>query len=620
VDLSDYLRILRQRWVVLAACVAVGLIAAFISTPAARGSGAENQEYSATATLLSSTSDQDQRNQELSQAKLFVTSHTVLVEAAKRIPNVGDITALASSVTVETAPDAGLVTVSTQDPSADRAEAVANGFAEAVAAAVASASRFAVADQLRTTQQDLKQAQDALDTLNAQRTDPSAPAPVGQGELSARVTELKQQVDRLNSSVAVQPLRVWEEATPVPVASGGDGFRAPSNLAQRLLIGLALGLLLGAGLALLLDRIDTRLRTRSAVQKAFGLPVVGEIPRLPKQARRGDMVIAAERPETAVAESYRALRSAVLLLPANTLSAGPLWPNPEQATTTSEPRPHRVVLVTSPRPGDGRTTTVVNLAACIAETGKSVLVLDCDLRNPGVHRYLKPPSAEGLSDFLVARGDRYLRAIVQPTSIAGVRVATAGTKVHHPAALLSRVGRIIRSAAALADVVLIDAPPLLTANDAIELIPYVDTVLVVSRAGATTVDNAERTSDALARVQAPVTGVALTAAAGPFTGERDPRMERGWRRVAAALAGSEDTARSGRDLRSEPAGEDQDATMVFGRPRTFEDDLHRPSRTAAGHPPGPSYQSEPSANGDGGTGKIPKRWPRPPRDDDERTP
>ena len=147
------------------------------------------------------------------------------------------------------------------------------------------------------------------------------------------------------------------------------------------LLAAGVALVLGFGLALTLDRSDTRVRTRRSAEEHFGLPVIAEVVKFPFWSRVGARWSVVRQPDTAVAESYRTLRSALMLL-------GPI---PDAQRTLGRPRPPRsngersgvrgdVIMITSAGSGDGKTTTVANLAAAYGESGYSVLVLSFDLQ------------------------------------------------------------------------------------------------------------------------------------------------------------------------------------------------------------------------------------------------
>jgi capsular exopolysaccharide synthesis family protein len=173
----------------------------------------------------------------------------------------------------------------------------------------------------------------------------------------------------------------------------------------------------------------------------------------------------------------------------------------------------RLVLVTSAHAAEGKTTSVANLAASFAESGQSVLVIDADLRSPDVHTAFDVPQGAGISDYLSAPSDgAALEAVLRPTSVPGVRIITAGTSLAHPAALASRLGQLLEQARGLADVILIDSAPLLEASDVFDILPTVDTLLLVVRSGRLTETSGNRVAELVGRFQVPVSGVIIIGA------------------------------------------------------------------------------------------------------------
>ncbi len=232
-------------------------------------------------------------------------------------------------------------------------------------------------------------------------------------------------------------------------------------------------------------------------------------PRLTKAQRGVPQVLTATSPGSGVAEAYRGLRAAVLLVPSRPVAPEGTLPPLDLSTW----RPPQVLLVTSPSAADGKTSTVVNLAAAMAESGRSVVVLDADFRNPNANRYLGVPRSPGLSDLLNGAVPGGVPAVLQSTSVDGVDLITSGTSPRPPGAMLSRLGGVLEELRTLADVVIIDVAPMLLANDATDIVPHVDSVLVVTHVGRTSGPLAERTVDLLARLAVPVLGVVVQSAA-----------------------------------------------------------------------------------------------------------
>jgi capsular exopolysaccharide synthesis family protein len=171
-----------------------------------------------------------------------------------------------------------------------------------------------------------------------------------------------------------------------------------------------------------------------------------------------------------------------------------------------------VIVVTSPAAGEGKTTSVAHLAAMLAEIGRSVLVISADLRRPKIHEYFDRPAAPGLVDVLAATpGAPAFDDLELATPVRGVRLVPSGPAIENPAPLLEYAGDLLRAARGLADFVLVDTPPMLIANDAVDLARHADGVLLVARSGATLIEGAERSAELLGRLEIPVVGVVLVA-------------------------------------------------------------------------------------------------------------
>jgi Mrp family chromosome partitioning ATPase len=294
-------------------------------------------------------------------------------------------------------------------------------------------------------------------------------------------------------------------------ANAGRLSKLSSSTARTVVVGLVLGVFLGGALALALEHFVTR--RRADAQRAYALPVLAEIPRVPHSERRNFAVITASQPESSAAEAYRSLRSSIMLTN-NRIHPLDREDMVLDRSVVDTAQPLQVILVASAVAAEGKTTTVVNLAACFADVGKRVLVLDCDFRGPDAHQYLGASLGTGLSNLLTSTTTVDLSLHVRPSDIPRVDLITAGTQLERPSSLPARMGDLITQARELADIVLIDSAPMLRANDAIDLIPFVDTVLVASYVGRATSDQARQTSGLLARTRAPVIGVALVGVKG----------------------------------------------------------------------------------------------------------
>ena len=198
-------------------------------------------------------------------------------------------------------------------------------------------------------------------------------------------------------------------------------------------------------------------------------------------------------PRSAASEAYRTLRT-------NIMFAG-------------VEKPVKTLLVTSPVPDEGKSTTLANLAVTLAQSGHKTILVDADLRRPSQHTLWGVPNDRGLTSVML---DNTLIANppLQETGVANLQLLTSGPQPPNPADLLlsKAMDLIIEALRSRVDYVLFDAPPVLAVTDAMVLVGKVDGVLLVIKAGATRRDQAEKARDALNRVNARIIGVALTNA------------------------------------------------------------------------------------------------------------
>jgi capsular exopolysaccharide synthesis family protein len=292
---------------------------------------------------------------------------------------------------------------------------------------------------------------------------------------------------------------------PVDIARTPTAPSEP-NLPRNLSFALALGLTTGIGLSFVLESIDNTVRTPEQAQAISGLPSLGMIPlgsrnhaelnfrqRLSiASSKEAVELITQSRPQSQMAESYRALRTSLLL--------------------TSLGTPPKVILVTSALPEEGKTTTSINSAIVLSQRGTRVLLIDADLRRPSIHKTLGMAPGNGLSNVLTG-GTTLERAIVPSTISPNLSVLPAGTPPPNPAELLAspNMGTLLAGLRDQFDHIVIDTPPTLSVTDAVIMSTKADAVILVIRAGQTTKQALRRARDLLAQVNARVCGVLLNA-------------------------------------------------------------------------------------------------------------
>jgi polysaccharide biosynthesis transport protein len=281
---------------------------------------------------------------------------------------------------------------------------------------------------------------------------------------------------------------------------------APSepNVPRNLAFALLLGLTSGIGLAFLLENLDNSVRTPEQAQIISALPALGMIPLGSKRSsveRKGLAVassreavelVTQSRPQSQMAESYRALRTSLLL---SSLGAPP-----------------KVILITSAMPQEGKTTTSINTAVVLAQKGVRVLLIDADLRRPGIHKALGMGPRSGLSNILTGSAD-VQQTITRSPLVPSLSILPAGTPPPNPAELLASANTrdLIEALRHDYDHIVIDTPPTLSVTDAVVLSTRADAVVLVIRSGKTTKQALRRARELLFRVNARVTGVLLNA-------------------------------------------------------------------------------------------------------------
>jgi polysaccharide biosynthesis transport protein len=278
------------------------------------------------------------------------------------------------------------------------------------------------------------------------------------------------------------------------------------NLRRNLVFALALGLSTGIGLAFLLESMDNTVRTPEQAQTISALPSLGMIPLGSRSSReiggRDRLTLASSkeavelvtksRPRSQMAESYRALRTSLLL----TFVGGP----------------PKVILITSALPEEGKTTTSVNSAIVLAQKGTRVLLIDADLRRPSIHKTLGMGPQLGLSNVLTGTATLQ-QAIVPSTILPDLFILPAGTPPPNPAELLAstKMKDVLDDLRKQYDHIVIDSPPTLSVTDAVVISTSADAVVLVIRSGHTTKPALRRARDILLQVNARVCGVLVNA-------------------------------------------------------------------------------------------------------------
>lgn len=320
--------------------------------------------------------------------------------------------------------------------------------------------------------------------------------------LSQQVSALEDPTDSGQAGVlGVEPV----EAAALP--STPVSPRPALNLA----LGGILGLLLGVGYAVVRSIVDRRLRSPEDVERRFGVPIIGRLPMTKSATETGLLVSdAVDQESFGIGESFRRLRSNLSYMNVDD--------------------PPRVIVVTSARPRDGKSTTAANLAAAISLSGQPVTLVDGDLRRPSVADKLGLVEGAGLTDVLIGQVD--LEDVLQQHSrFTALQVLAAGSTPPNPSELLgSHAMQALLKELAEHGIVIVDAPPLLPVTDAAVLTRNSDGAIVVVSYGSTLDAELDECLRQLTAVKGHVLGVVFNRmprrgagyyAAGSYYGQRD---------------------------------------------------------------------------------------------------
>jgi len=312
-------------------------------------------------------------------------------------------------------------------------------------------------------------------------------------DLNARISTLQTKIDSwqtnyANLSAILNGTQNLFLTVLVPANEPNTPFSP--NVSQNVLFAGIIGLVLAVAAILLLEYLDDTIKDGDSVQRVLNLSTLGAITRISGIRNASDHLIALTEPRAPITESYRVLRTNLRF--------------------TGLENPSGALLVTSAGPGEGKTTTAVNLAIVMAQSGRRVILLDADLRRPTVHSYLKLSNNVGLSSLFIEDASTPDQ-IMQDTTVEGLRVITSGPLPPNPSELLdSKVMiELLKTMRAQSDMVIVDSPPLLAVADATIIGSRCSGAILILDAGKTRTDIAKRAVERLRQTNVRVFGVVL---------------------------------------------------------------------------------------------------------------
>lgn len=309
-------------------------------------------------------------------------------------------------------------------------------------------------------------------------------------ELVAETNRLEKHDDVLDNRI--KEIQADEGAGPLNITvlepARPEPYPSKPSKSHQLAFALLVGLALGAAAAHLREWTDPRFRSTDEIRSALGLHVLGAVPHVAGARGNGGAHGLRFDRFSETAESYRTIRTALQF--------------------RCKDAPSKTLLVTSPQPGDGKTTLAANLAIATAQSGKRVLLVDADFRRPSQHKLFHVDGRIGLSDVL--DGEPATDA-VRPSAVDGLDILPAGAMPHDPCAVLNsqRFPELLEELSKQYDLILIDSAPATVVSDARVMGASCDATVMVVRAGWTDRRRSEQAYDGLMSVGARVVGVVV---------------------------------------------------------------------------------------------------------------
>lgn len=381
-------------------------------------------------------------------------------------------------------------------------------------------------------------------------------------KVAIRYEVLKNEYDTLNKTYNAVARRIEEIEITSAAGSKSDNIfvithpRVPTKPVKpkrRLSVALSIffGLAMGTALCFFVEYLDTTIKTKEDAEALLGVPVIGYIPGILDseltEAGNGSPVPvelhAMRKPRSSVAEAFRSIRTALAF--------------------SGQDGSLRHMLVTSATRGEGKSLSSMNIAITLAQAGKSVLLIDADMRKPRLHKIFKLDPNPGLSNLLAGEGGSNLaQSVRQVNEVDNLHLLPCGPLPPNPAELLQsdRMKELLEEMNGMFDVVVFDTPPLVNVTDAAVLSQYVNNVILIVRSFSTQREIISRAGDILSETNSRILGLVLNNVDVPRTGyhtyyygygnEEDGKKTRWRRRKSGRDDGANGDGETGGDGRS----------------------------------------------------------------------
>jgi succinoglycan biosynthesis transport protein ExoP len=394
---------------------------------------------------------------------------------------------LKEAIGVSIIPDTQLIEVTVKDTDPNRAAAIANTLGGVFSERIQSLQSARYALSKENLQKQLNDMETQLQLVNDQllaTTDPQE-----KDRLETKQSQYRQIYSSLVSSF--EQVRLAEAQTSINVIQVEPAsiptLPISPRTQQNTILAAIIGMLAAIGMVFAFQFLDDTVRDPEELARQLGLPILGVIP---YHDNKDETPITQAQPRSPVSEAFRALRT-----------------NVEYAKAGRNL--HRLII-TSPLPGDGKSTVIINLAIVMAQRGLRTVLVDCDMRRPNLHAILGMKNHNGLSN-LFLQPVLHLESYVQPTLLKDLSLLSSGPLPPNPAELLAstRMADILEHLSQQNDMILVDTPPSLVVTDAAVLSPLVDGILIVISAGKTKTNAVKRIVAGLRQVEAKPIGIVI---------------------------------------------------------------------------------------------------------------
>ncbi len=503
-DLRQLLAIARRRaWIVLLLMVIAGSVA-YVN------SARETKIYSTSATMMISSTGQSTISPDYNSLvtskylaetyRMLITTTTVMDRVAERL----GYDYVPSGVSASLIEGSQFIVVNVTDTDPERATLVANTivdefkkYVNELAAAQASSLRVEIDDKIAAYEERITEIDSELAEINVPENADDARIQQHIIDLQQERSSITQALNALNTSALTLSAEVLASSPRIDLASSAMVPTVPiePKPRQALMLGLFVGLMLGIGVVALLEFLDNTVKPEQNLQEITGAPLLATVSAINRLQPGGAQVYTLAQPQSSATEAMRLLRT-----------------NLEFASASG---PIQVATVTSPSPGDGKSTITANIGVVMAQAGMKVVIIDADLRKPTQHRVFGIPNDRGLTT-LLTHPDQEWQSVGTRVALQGLTLIPSGPIPPNPADLVAsaRFELLLETIRSEVDLVLVDSPPMLSASDALSIAARTDGVIIVCQSHKTRTDAIRHTANSLHQGGIRVIGVVLNRQKG----------------------------------------------------------------------------------------------------------